>query len=85
MNKKQQKTIERIFKRPTLANIKWNDVVSVLKACGAEIHDSASGSRVGIVYKNARMVLHKPHPGSELKKYAVEDVRDFLTRAGVTP
>ncbi len=85
MNNRQQKTIERIFTKPTLANIRWNDMVSALKACGVEIADSASGSRVGFVYEDVRMVLHKPHPGNELKKYAVEDIRGFLTNIGVSP
>ncbi len=85
MNTKQKKTIKKIFEKPTPANIKWNDVISALKACGVEIQESASGSRVGFVYEDARMVLHKPHPGNELKKYTVQDVRDFLIRIEVTP
>jgi hypothetical protein len=31
------------------------------------------------------MTLHKPHPQKEMKAYAVEDVRAFLTEAGITP
>ncbi len=85
MNNKQRKILKRIFDKPTKSDIKWQEVVSLLNGVGATIHDSASGSRVGISYENVRMVLHKPHPQKEINKYVVDDLRDFFTRIGVTP
>ena len=85
MNNKQRKILKRIFDKPTKSDIKWQEVVSLLNGVGATIHDSASGSRVAVSYENFRMILHKPHPQKEIKKYVVNDLRDFFTRIGVTP
>ncbi len=82
MNKKQQKTLKKIFERPTRADISWSDVKSLLRACNADIREG-KGSRTRIVLKSQILNLHKPHPQKELKKYAVELVRDFLKIAGV--
>jgi hypothetical protein len=51
---------------------------------GAELQERA-GSRVA-VYLNERIaVFHRPHPGPNLDKGAVRDVRRFLESAGVNP
>ncbi len=85
MNNKQKKTLKKIFTKPSPTDIKWQDIISLFKALEIEIQISASGSRVGVIFKNVRMVLHKPHPGNEIKKYVVADIKDFLERIGVTP
>jgi len=82
MNKRQQRSLERIFERPARADIAWTDVESLLLALGAEIREG-SGSRVRVVLRNHILNMHKPHPRKELGKYAVELVRDFLKIAGV--
>ncbi|QTA86035.1 type II toxin-antitoxin system HicA family toxin [Desulfonema magnum] len=66
------------------ADIGWNEVKSLLTACGAEICEGR-GSRVRVVLDRRVLNLHSPHPGKELKKYATELVRDFLEASGVTP
>ena len=82
VNKKHKKTLEAIFKRPTVANIKWNDVKSLLIALGAELTEG-SGSRLRIKMNNVRFVFHIPHPRPELGKGRVEDIRQFLINSGV--
>ena len=84
MNKKQQKTLKKIFAKPTRADIAWNEVESLLAACDAHISEGR-GSRIRIVLSNQVLNLHTPHPQKELKKYAVELVRDFLRNTGVKP
>jgi hypothetical protein len=82
MNRRQQRSLEKIFERPTRADISWTDVQSLLGALGAEIREGR-GSRVRVVLRNHILNMHKPHPRKELGKYAVELVRDFLKIAGV--
>jgi hypothetical protein len=82
MNKRQQRSLERIFERPTRADIAWTDVQSLLRALGAEIRQG-TGSRIRVVLRKHILNMHEPHPRKELGKYAVELVRDFLKIAGV--
>lgn len=84
MNKKHFKTLQKIFDRPTRSDIEWPHVRSLLIACGANIREGR-GSRVRIVLNTRILSLHTPHPGKELKKYAVELVREFLEISGIRP
>lgn len=82
MNKKQHKTLELIFKKPTQADVRWADVESLLRALGAEINEG-SGSRVGVLLNGVKAVFHRPHPQKETKKAALVSVRRFLETAGI--
>lgn len=83
VNRKQQKVLASIFKTPTPASIKFSDIEKLLIAPGAEKLEG-SGSRVAFVMPNNRKWLtHRPHPGSEAKKYQVNEAREFLESVGV--
>lgn len=84
MNKRHRKTLEAIFAEPTRANVAWNDVEAMLRNAGAAVEER-SGSRVAVLLNDVVQVFHRPHPQKEAKKSTVDSVRDFLTRAGVTP
>ena len=56
----------------------------MLLAVGVEITER-SGSRVGLRKDGDRMVVHKPHPGSQIGKAAVRAIAEFLEEIGVTP
>lgn len=84
MNKAQRKALSAIFKRPTPGGIRWDDIEALLRALGAEVTEGA-GSRVRVALNGVRAVFHRPHPRKEVKKYAVEAVRDFLNEAGIRP
>ena len=84
MNKRQRRTLDRLFERPSRSDVRWEELVSLMRALGAEQHEGA-GSRVRFVLHGAILSLHRPHPKPELKKYAVEDVRDFLDVNGIRP
>lgn len=84
MNSRQRKTLRAIFEKPTRADVRWNEIVSLLIALGAVV-DSGGGSHVGIAMNNRRMVLPRPHPQSTAKKYVVEEVRGFLDSMGIKP
>ena len=84
LNKKNQKTLQAIFDLPTRANIRWNDIERLFRALGAEITEGA-GSRVRIKLDDQVKTFHRPHPGKEAKRYAVEAAREFLLDHDITP
>ena len=53
-------------------------------AFGVEVSER-SGSRVGLKSGVERIVVHKPHPGSEISKAAVRAIAEFLEEIGVMP
>ncbi len=82
MNKKQRRTLEKIFGNPVQSGIQWNDIEKLLIALGAEISEGR-GSRIRIVLNDVRAVFHRPHPRKETDKGAIVSMRRFLTEAGV--
>jgi HicA toxin of bacterial toxin-antitoxin, len=84
VNSRQRKTLNTLFEMPTLKNIVWADIESLLCALGCELIEG-NGSRVAFKYKNWRADFHRPHPGKEAKPYQVKAAASFLTDIGVTP
>ncbi len=84
MNSKQRKTLEALFKTPTLKNIVWADIESLFVAIGCELIEG-NGSRVAFKFKQARSDFHRPHPGKEAKPYQVKAAVAFLNLIGVNP
>ena len=84
MNKKHQKTLALIFKRPTSGNIQWKDIESLFIALGAQVIERA-GSRVAVVLFNEVRIFHRPHPSPDTDKGAVASIRKWLESNGVTP
>ena len=84
MNKKQRKTLTDIYEKPTRCDVSWRNVESLFRAIGSEIFEG-EGSRVSVVFYKRVLNIHKPHPDGNLKKYAVEKVRDYLNIIGVKP
>lgn len=84
MNRKHQRTIERIFKRPTSGNIPWKDIESLFVALGAEVSERA-GSRIAVVLFGEVRVFHRPHPSPNTDKGAVASIRKWLELYEVLP
>ncbi len=84
MNSKQLRTLKRIFDSPTRSDVTWVEVESLLRAQGATFREGP-GSQVWTSLGQALLSIHKPHPQKELKKYALERVRDFLREVGLAP
>ena len=82
MGSKHRVTLDAIASEPTPANVPWRDIESLLVWLGAELSEG-QGSRVRVALNRAKAVFHRPHPQKEASKKTVEDVRDFLTKAGV--
>lgn len=76
--------MELIFSRPVSGGIRWDDIVAMLEALGAEIIER-EGSRVPVVLFDEVRVIHRPHPKPETDKGAVSSIRKWLAGHGVTP
>jgi hypothetical protein len=84
MQRKHQRTLEKIYKRPTSDNIRWNDVESLFKALGADVSERA-GSRVAVVLFGEVRVFHRPHPSPNTDKGAIASIRKWLEYYEVNP
>ncbi|MCG8339493.1 MAG: type II toxin-antitoxin system HicA family toxin [Proteobacteria bacterium] len=85
MKRKHQNTLGAIFAHPISGNLKWNDVVAMLKALGADVDESREGSRVGILLNDNAIIQHRPHPSPNMDKGAIASLKKFLVSCGVRP
>lgn len=81
---KLEKAKERISSRPK--DYTYSEAKTLLKQLGFDEYfkGKTSGSRVKF-YRAAdqkMILLHKPHPGDEMKPGAVNDLADFLEEIG---
>jgi len=83
---KVEKLIERLCRKPTPAGFKFSDLRRIMRHFGYIESNKGitSGSRVGFYnpHTKATLLLHKPHPGDEMVKAAVDTTVDFLRRQG---
>jgi hypothetical protein len=84
MRGKHKQTLEAIFANPVSGSIKWRDVETLLIAFGAEMSEG-SGSRVRFTIAGQTLFLHRPHPSPDTKRWAIRDIREFLTNVGIRP
>ena len=84
MNKRHQKTLERIISKPERSDIPWKDIEGLVVALGGDISEGR-GSRVRIHLNGVRAVFHRPHPKRVTDKGAVSSMRRFLKEAEVIP
>ncbi|WP_069658617.1 type II toxin-antitoxin system HicA family toxin [Arcticibacter eurypsychrophilus] len=81
---KAEKLIERFKSVP--ADFTWAEIKSVLGILGFEEIGTGktSGSRCRFINSNKVVILlHKPHPGSIVKKYAIVDTIHTLEMHGI--
>ena len=83
--KQDATTLAAIFRTPTKP-VKFSLVKSLLESLGFKMQQGR-GSRVKFINsaEHLTIMLHAPHPGNELCKDAVRQVRDFLQSIGVMP
>lgn len=80
---KHSKNLDRIGRRPTPADVRWEDLKGALESLGF-VMLTGSGSRRKFFHdgRNVLISLHEPHPSPEVCKAAVEQVRDLLKAHG---
>jgi len=78
---KADKLIARLKSKPK--DFKWAEAVSLMTKLGYTQLEG-DGSRVKFVAQNTKRVicLHKPHPSSEMKQYAVIQLLEALINYG---
>lgn len=84
MNNRHKITLQKINRQPIPADIRWQEIVSLLEAVGVEL-SQGSGSRVRLKAATERMVVHQPHPGPNTGKATIRDIAKFLKKLGIVP
>ena len=84
LRSRHRRTLERIFATPTPADLRWAEVVALMRALDVDISERA-GSRVVFIADRSRVVAHRPHPGPNLDQVQVRSLAVFLSAIGVTP
>lgn len=78
--------LDKLCKRPTPSDFRFSDLRKVMAYFGyLESNKGAtSGSRVKFYNPDTKaiLLLHKPHPGDEMPKAAVDSVVNFLKEHG---
>ena len=76
---KHDKNLKRLCANPTPADIKWDDLVGVLKHLGYTLITGA-GSRRKFYHKgrDALIICHQPHPSPDVDKGCVANVVEHL-------
>ena len=84
MKNKDISTLKKIYLRPTSGSVKWKDVVSLIEGLGGNVVKRKKGSAYVFKLDGGQWFVHKPHPGNDLDKGAVEGLREFLRNKGHT-
>ena len=84
MNSRQRKTLAAIFEKPTVQNLRWSAIESLLAALGAEVREGR-GARVRFFLRGMILTVDRPHRRPTAGAGLVERVRDFLEEIGVKP
>jgi hypothetical protein len=77
---RREKLVARLKSRPK--DFTWDELVRLLEGLGyAEVATGKTGgSRRRFIHATAPTIaLHKPHPGSIVKMYVIDDVLRILT------
>ncbi len=76
---KKDKILKKILENPARSDIKYSETENLLLSLGYKKLEG-KGSRVKFYHAeiNDLIVLHKPHPGNELKRYMIEYLQEKL-------
>lgn len=84
MSHKHVNLIRAIFHDPVGGNIHWREVESLLHHLGADVTPT-HGAGFRVVLNGCEAFLHHPHQSNVCDRTIVKSLREFLTRAGVSP
>jgi predicted RNA binding protein YcfA (HicA-like mRNA interferase family) len=76
---KHDKTLARVQKKPTPADIRWEDLKSMLESMGFKYLKN-SGARRKFFHEGQQtlIICHEPHPDPCVDKGCINDVVDVL-------
>jgi predicted RNA binding protein YcfA (HicA-like mRNA interferase family) len=80
---KRDKLLTRLFSRPN--DFQWDELVALLAGLGFEVINK-KGPRFRFVHPGTsrKLMFHKPHPESTVKKYVIDQTIEVLADLGVT-
>lgn len=80
---KAQKTIDKMCRTPTPADVKWSELQTALEHLGY-VMITNNGSRRKFYHKgkDALIICHAPHPNPEVDKGCIDDVVEHLKTHG---
>jgi hypothetical protein len=84
MSHKHTSLLRAIFHDPVSGNTHWREIESLLHHLGASV-TPAHGARFHVTLNGFEDFLHHPHQSNVCDKYMIKHLREFLSRAGVTP
>ncbi len=76
--------LKLIFQEPVSANIHLREIESLLHHLGAII-EPTHGARFRVALNGIEYIMHRPHHGNEFSKHDIKELREFLTKAGISP
>lgn len=82
MNSKHRKTLAAISAK--VKALSYRDVKGLLLALGVVVEER-EGSRVALKSGGDCLVIHRPHPGKEIKAYQVKQLKEFFEQLGIEP
>jgi hypothetical protein len=84
MSHKHDNLIRAIFHDPITGSIQWREIEALLRHLDATV-ESLAGTRVHVLLNGVEGTLHRPHQGKVLGRQDIQHLREYLSRAGVTP
>ncbi len=73
---KFEKLLAKFLETPTRSDLTFQDLKIVMSNFGFVMQERA-GSRVAFIKEGEQpIMLHKPHPGNELKQYIVKQLQE---------
>jgi len=81
---KKDKVMKRFLSRPQ--DFTWQELIAMLAGFGyaQQSAGKTSGSRVRFSHKSLPpIILHKPHPAKNLKRYQIDQIIELLEHEGL--
>jgi predicted RNA binding protein YcfA (HicA-like mRNA interferase family) len=75
---KSEKLLAKFLETPTRRDLTFQDLKIIMSKFGF-VMEERTGSRVAFTKEGEQpIMLHKPHPGNELKQYIVKQLQERL-------
>ena len=84
MSHKHINLLRAIFHDPVSGNIHWREIESLLHHLGASVTPT-HGARFHVTLNGFDDFVHHPHQSNVCEKTLIKHLREFLSRAGVSP
>ena len=81
---RKEKLLAKLKRRPK--DFSWNELTALLRGFGYKEFKpgKSGGSRRRFIHATAPpIILHKPHPDNDLKRYIIDYVIEILEREGM--